>query len=53
MQPLATIRNGLKFFQRKELMRITIIAKEEFTHKVIVGLKNNFAVSVSALNPHP
>jgi hypothetical protein len=42
---LATIKNGLKFFQRKELMRISIIAEEELTHKVLAGLKNNFSLS--------
>jgi hypothetical protein len=45
IQLLATIKNGFKFFQRKELMRNNIIAEEELTHKVLAGLKNNFAVS--------
>jgi hypothetical protein len=45
IQLLATIKNGLKFFQGKDLMRINIIAEEELTHKVLVGLKNNFAMS--------
>jgi hypothetical protein len=45
MQLLATIKNSLKFFQPKELMRITIIAEENLTHKVLAGLKNNFAMS--------
>lgn len=45
IQLLATIKNGFKFFQRKMLMRNTVIAEEELTHKVFAGLKNNFAVS--------
>jgi hypothetical protein len=45
IQLLATIKNGFKFFQGKELMRISIIAEEELTHKVLAGLKNNFVVS--------
>jgi hypothetical protein len=45
IQLLATIKNGFKFFQKKELMRNSIIAEEELTHKVLAGLKNNFAVS--------
>ena len=39
------IKNKLKFFQGKEFMRISIIAEEELTQKVLVGLKNNFIVS--------
>ena len=45
MQLLATINNGLKFFQRKEFMRISIIAEEELTHKVLAGFKDDFAMS--------
>jgi hypothetical protein len=45
MQLLASIKNGLKFFQRKELMRIIMIAEEEVTHEVLAGLNNNFFVS--------
>ena len=45
IQVLATIKNGFKFFQGKELMRISIIAEEEFSHNVFVGLKNNFPVN--------
>ena len=45
IQLLATIKNGFKFFQGKELMRNSIIAEEELTHKVLACLKNNFAVS--------
>jgi hypothetical protein len=45
IQLLATLKNGFKFFQGKELMRISIIAEEEFTHKVLAGLKNNFSMS--------
>jgi hypothetical protein len=45
IQLFAMIKNGLKFFQVKELMRIIIIAEEELTHKVFTELKNNFAIS--------
>jgi hypothetical protein len=45
IQLLATIKNGFKFFQEKELMRISIIAEEELIHKVLAGLKNNFVVN--------
>jgi hypothetical protein len=45
IQLLATIKNGFRFFQGKELMRNNIIAEEELTNKVLAGLKNNFAVS--------
>jgi hypothetical protein len=45
IQLLATIKNGFKFFQQNKLMRITIIAEEELTHKVLGGFKNNFAMS--------
>ena len=45
MQLLATIKNGLKFFQGKEFMRISIIAEEELTHKVLAGFKDDFAMS--------
>jgi hypothetical protein len=45
MQLLALIKNGLKFFQRKELMRIFMIAEEELTHEVLAGLNNNFSMS--------
>jgi hypothetical protein len=45
IQLLATIKKRFKFFQGKELTRNSIIAEEELTHKVLAGLKNNFAVS--------
>jgi hypothetical protein len=45
IQLLAMIKNGFKFLQGKELMRISIIGEEELTHKVLAGLKNNFVVS--------
>jgi len=45
IQLLVTIKKGFKFFQGKGLMRNSIIAEEELTHKVLAGLKNNFAVS--------
>ena len=38
IQLFATIKSGLRFFQKKKLMRITIIAEEVLTHKVLVGL---------------
>jgi len=34
-----------KSFQKKKLMRITIIAEEEFTYKVLVGFEDDFAMS--------
>ena len=45
IQLFATIKNGLKFFQRMKLMRIIIIAEEELTHKVLVGFTDDFAMS--------
>ena len=45
VQLLATIKNGLKFFQRKKLMRRTIIAEEELTHKILAGFEDNLAMS--------
>jgi hypothetical protein len=45
IQLLATIKYRLKFFQQKQLMRITIIAEEELTHNVLARIKNNFSVS--------
>ena len=45
IQLLVTIKNGLKFFQGKKLMRITIVGGEELTHKVLASFKNNFAMS--------
>jgi hypothetical protein len=45
IQLLAPIRNGLKFFQQKKLMRISIIADGELTHKVLDGFKDDFAMS--------
>ena len=45
IQLLAPIKNGLKFFQRKKLMRVTIITEDELTHKIFAGFKNNFGMS--------
>ena len=45
IQLLATIKNGLEFFQRKKLMKSTIIAEEELTHKVLAGFEDEFALS--------
>jgi hypothetical protein len=45
IQLLATIKNGLKSFSRKELMKITITMEEELTHKALLGFKNNFSLS--------
>jgi hypothetical protein len=45
IQLLATIKNGLKFFQRKKLMRLTIIAEEELTHKILAGFEDDFDIS--------
>jgi hypothetical protein len=45
VQLLARIKNGLNFFQRKKLMRLTIIAEEELTHKILAGFEDNFAMS--------
>jgi hypothetical protein len=45
IQLLGTIKNGLKIFQGKELMRINIIAEEDLTNKIIAGIEDNFSIS--------
>jgi hypothetical protein len=45
IQLLAPIKNGLKFFQREILMRITIITEEEITHKGLAGFKGDYTMT--------
>ena len=45
IQLFATIKNGFKYFQKRKLMRIIVIAEEDLTHKVLAAFWDDFVMS--------